>query len=49
MSMLLRIFFRLFMILSLLFLVLAVLKYLDERRVSYIEVYNDEMGEDLFE
>lgn len=49
MSTMLRVLFRLFMILSLLFLVLAVLKYLDERRVSYIEVYNDEMGEELFE
>lgn len=49
MSMTLRILFRIFLVLSLIFLVLAVLRYLEERRVNYIEIYNNEMGEDLFE
>lgn len=49
MSTTLRVLFRIFLVLSLIFLVLAVLRYLEEHRVSYIEVYNDEMGEELFE
>lgn len=44
-----QVIFRIFLVLSFIALVLAVLKYFDERRANYIEIYNDEMGEALFE